>query len=155
MTAYFDRYAQDDVDAAGFVGIAAMSCQHTVPEPADDSAFNHVLSLIQDQQIERVEFVHRPGGPAGPKEYRGAILYRNVASSRPEPFVHVLHALLGYDGSGPGFSRAIMGHLGMQDTVFDRMNDSVRGIRSSNHSYVVLALNLGGEWTYDPERSHE
>lgn len=61
MIAYFGHYVQDDVDATvEYAGTAAVRCTHVVCEPADNTALSSVLSLIQGEQIGRVEFVHRP-----------------------------------------------------------------------------------------------
>lgn len=147
MTVFFDQYIKDDIDAPGYEGVAAVSCAHVVTEPADKRALDHTLELIAGHEIDRVEFIHRPGDRTMQREYRGAILYYTSETSRPTPHVHVLNALLGYEGSGPMFARNIMEHFGMSTFVFNQMNGSV----SRRYPYTLTALNVGGEWTYDRE----
>lgn len=42
-----------------------------------------------------------------------------------------------------------MKHLGMSEVMFNSMNRKVMGIRTTNQPYVVLAVNIGGDWLYD------
>ena len=150
MTVFFDKYIQDDIEALGMTGVAAIACPYAIPDPATAQAADSAFTLLSSHQVDRVEFIHRPGR-VGVLEYRGALFY-DTSSPEPKPFLHVLNALLGYDGSGPDMSRDIMRHLGMSETMFGLMNDSVRGIRSTNQSYVILVVKAGSDWRHDVVR---
>lgn len=147
MTIFFDQYIREDIDALGMDGVAAIDGANVVAEYAGMNARDSAISLLGGRQVDRVEFIHRPGDQ-GRREYRGAVFY-DTSSPRPRPYLHVLNALLGYDGSGPQLSRAIMTHLGMSEPMFARMNDSIRGIRSTSQPYVILAVNVGTDWLHD------
>lgn len=54
-------------------------------------------------------------------EYRGVAIF----DSRGQLVVHVLHALLGYGGSGPTLSRQIMGLLGVSIEMLDDIQRAV------------------------------
>lgn len=71
-------------------------------------------------RVARVEFIWRHD-PATDEEYRGAVLFDN----RGRPLLHAMHALLGYGGSGPGFSWQILEALGVPREMFDEVNSSV------------------------------
>jgi hypothetical protein len=69
-------------------------------------------------QIGGLEFV-KVYVPDVQKEVRGVILFDRANN----PDIHVIHALLGYDGNGPGLSKHILGLLGLPDEAFTQIND--------------------------------
>lgn len=46
--------------------------------------------------------------------------------SQGQLIVHVVHALLGYDGSGPQLSKQILTHLGVGEAMFEQIQHEVR-----------------------------
>lgn len=60
---------------------------------------------------------------------RGVLIY----DSRGQLIVHVVHALLGYSGSGPALSEQILSALGAQE-LFAPMNQAAR-----DRAYVLVA----------------
>lgn len=77
--------------------------------------------------ITRVEFFQNPE-----EELRGAVLFDN----RGTALFHVVHALLGYGGSGPLLSRAICDELGIPSELFNEINTSLWG---QNRYMVVIS----------------
>ena len=149
MEYFFSKFVLETTDALGMEGVAAIRGARTVPDDAaSPKAFARVAEFIDGRQIDHVEFLHRRRGDFGARELRGAILY-DTSSSEPEPCLHVLNALLGYQGSGPLLSKLIMKHLGMSEGMFDQMNRSVNDIHSTNKSYAISAGNLDVDWLYD------
>lgn len=150
MTLYFDQYVLER-DTPEMEYVATVAHADTIAEPAGARAFEQVKAKLPTHAIERVEFIYRPGDlNIGLLEYRGAVIYDSARNPvRPMPRVHVLNALLGYNGSGPYLSRDIMEHLGMSAATFDAMNNSVKRARNTNTPFGVLALNVGGEWLFD------
>lgn|GEM_PF-3603358 len=149
MEYFFSKFVLESTDALGMEGVAAIRGARTVTDDAaSPKALARVAEFIDGRQIDHVEFLHRRRGDFGARELRGAILY-DTSSSEPEPCLHVLNALLGYQGSGPLLSKSIMMLLGMSEGMFDQMNRSVNDIHSTNKSYAISAGNLDVDWLYD------
>lgn len=84
-----------------------------------DSAGGMILGGVKIGPIARVEFIWKRDKSL---EYRGAVLFDNNG----EAIIHAMHALLGYVGSGPIFSRQIMTKLGVPVEMFNEINSSVK-----------------------------
>lgn len=65
---------------------------------------------------------------------RGLVLF----DTNGQPLVHVCNALIGYSGSGPSLTEAIFAELGVDQEMFDRIQASYAGIRSTNTPYYVV-----------------
>lgn len=73
--------------------------------------------LIPDpDQVARVEFIWDDV-----RGKRGAILVDTVGNV----MLHVVDALLGYNGSGPRLSEAILARLGANKELFEHLNEAV------------------------------
>jgi len=59
-----------------------------------------------------------------------------IFDDRNQLIVHVVTALLGYDGSGPELSRRILEHFGVPEVVF---NELQRLLKNDHHYKVVIA----------------
>lgn len=68
---------------------------------------------------------------------QGVVLY----DAGGTPLVHVVNALLGYQGSGPTLSRLIMTTFGVSDHDFHCINGAV-----ANEDYIVVLDRSAGEW---------
>ena len=79
---------------------------------------------IDSGRIARAEFIRNEM-----LGRRGVVFYDN----RGVPLIHVVHALLGYDGSGPDLSRRLLETLGVSELEFDEVNREVGG-----QDYVVI-----------------
>ena len=112
MEYFFSKFVLETTDALGMKDVAAIRGARTMPDDAaSPKTFDRVAEFIDGRQIDHVEFLHRRRGDFGARELRGAILY-DTSSSEPEPCLHVLNALLGYQGSGPLLSKS-MGRPGL------------------------------------------
>ncbi len=79
--------------------------------------------------VVRAEFIYDQMEPG--RERRGLVLWD---SSNKGPLLHAKHALLGYGGSGPSLSEAIMLELGVSQEMFNEANEAVR----DRESYIVV-----------------
>lgn len=79
-------------------------------------------------KLVRAEFFWKHEQFGGPST-RGVVLYDNTSA----PIVHVVHALLGYGGSGPALSEAILRYLGVPTGLFEQANAAVQ-----HQDYVVV-----------------
>lgn len=67
--------------------------------------------------LVRAEFFWGEGLP----QHRGVVLYDNKGRA----VMHVVHALLGYSGSGPALSGQILKALGVPEEMFEEANNTV------------------------------
>ena len=81
---------------------------------AQDQARPNMLN----QRINRVELLWQPR--SGRDERRGAILFSDRGAQ-----LHVLHALAGYGGNGPGLTEYLFKVLGASN-IFDEINAAVQ-----------------------------
>lgn len=105
MEYFFDQFILENTDALGMKDVAAIRGARTIPDEAGAKAFKRVAEFIGERQIDRVEFIHRPRGSLGAREFRGAILYDTSSGSEPEPYLHVLNALLDKPENGQQLSK--------------------------------------------------
>lgn len=82
--------------------------------------------------VSRMEFIWQRG-----LNRQGVVLY----DAGGTPLVHVVNALLGYQGSGPTLSRLIMETFGVSDHDFYCINGAV-----ANQDYIVVLDRSAGEW---------
>lgn len=73
-------------------------------------------------------------GAQGRLQDRGLVLF----DMREKPVVHVLHALIGYEGSGSSLTQAILRDVGVPERIFLEIQDEFRGVRTSNIPYYIV-----------------
>ena len=83
--------------------------------------------------VKRLEFIRDD-------RRRGVFLIADDAegTEREKVLAHLANALLGYDGSGPELSKAILEHLGVPVSVFEAIQDATR----NDYPYVVVVRRL-------------
>jgi hypothetical protein len=89
-------------------------------------------------RVARVEFINKQDEVTG-VERRGAVLFDNYR----RPLLHTTNALLGYGGSGPGFSQQILQMLGVPERMFDEANRSVTHGDYDNVVFSREAIGVG------------
>ena len=75
---------------------------------------------------------------------RGIVLF----DVHNRPLVHVLHALIGYGGSGPSLTEAILREIGVDESIFDQIQEAHAGIRSTNTPYYVVVQKVDDHWVW-------
>jgi hypothetical protein len=118
-----------------------------------DSSENHVRRLLQGMKevstesgdvrmaarirpIRRVEIFcdDHTAGAQHLLQDRGLVMFDDT----DEPVVHVLNALLGYSGSGPSLTQAILRELSIPDQIFIDIQHDLWDIRSTDTPYYVI-----------------
>lgn len=90
----------------------------------------------------RIEFVYRTHFYRG-LTLQGAILF----DQRMQAALHFGHALLGYEGSGPEHSRAILQLLGVPAGIFGDINNMASQYDGHNREYeIVLQKHTNDLW---------
>lgn len=81
---------------------------------------------VAESAIVRVELFWDPNSA---DQRRGAVFF----DSTGQTVMHVMHALLGYNGSGPTLSKCLLRQLGVEQAMFDELNG-----RLQNQAYYVI-----------------
>jgi hypothetical protein len=76
---------------------------------------------------------------------RGLVLF-DVTN---RPLLHVVNALIGYGGAGPGLTEAIFDELGVDSEIFEQIQARYAGIISTDTPYYVVI-----EKVQDGDQSH-
>lgn len=139
MVALYDRFVID----------GKLNDPHRHIEGSD----NRAVDLLRDRlsvgaEIGRIEFVYLADQPQGMR-HRGAYLYADSGRLLPWPAHCVDRAQLWSDQDsdrGVLMAEQVAKLCGIPDDLFRSMQERSRGL--ANKSHVMLALCVGGEWTF-------
>ncbi|MNQ66192.1 hypothetical protein D3C85_806780 [compost metagenome] len=90
---------------------------------------------------------------------RGLVLFDDSNA----PIVHILDALIGYQGSGPSLTWMILDSLGVPEWIFSEIQRKFWDVRSTNTPYYIIVQstprsNSSSEWHWtslEPPRGHD
>jgi hypothetical protein len=113
----------------------------------DESTGSKVQFDARATPIRRVEIFcdEHVASPRGRMHDRGLVLFDNTG----RPIVHVFHALIGYNGSAPSVTKAILDELSIPERIFEEIQATFRGIRNTDRPYYVVIQGTGDH--YSPE----
>ncbi len=147
------------VPLVGFPDCQAINARIVCNGSAIGSETTHLLTMLEQWEarqtessmIMRVEFLHRKGDESQ-LGLRGAVLY----DGNEQPFVHLVNALLGYDGSGPTLSRKLLTQvLHMSTQQAEEINETVRVLTTNSLPYVAIVdlhpISYRWDWKIVPE----
>lgn len=88
---------------------------------------------------------------------RGLVIF----DTNGRPLLHVCNALIGYSGSGPSLTKAIFDELGVGQAIFDEIQATYAGTRSTNTPYYLVVQKVQDDidrpdsfyWTWSSVRS--